>query len=347
MLKVRNGRPARTPVTMRDVARLARVSQSTVSRVLSPSNATSVPISPETVQRVFAAVEQLGYHPNLTARSLRGQKTHMIAMMIADIANPYYQFMVRKVQDVAQRHNYDVLIVNTDHRYEAEQHFMDGIIRRPVDGVILCPYHLNYNDIDKLIERSNAAVVALGQHVIHPQVDRVYADDDKITSETTHWLIQQRHHQRIAFIGVPDTEVGKRRFGAFKRAMDEAGLHVPAEYIETGDFTIEAGERAMRALLSLKQPPTAVFACNDLMAVGSLVAAEDMGFHVPSDVAVVGFDNIPEASRMCPKLTTVAQYPSEMGEKLAEALFARIEGTEMGPGRLFEVPCKLIVRESA
>ena len=347
MLKVRNGRPARTTITMRDVARLAQVSQSTVSRVLSAPSATAVPISEETVKRVYAAVEQLGYHPNLTARSLRGQKTNMIAMMIADIANPFYQFMVRKVQDVAQRHRYDVLIANSDHSQQNELHILDSIIRRPVDGVILCPYHLTRDDIDRLIQRSNAAVVALGQHVDHPQVDRVFADDEIVCYKAMRWLIEKRGHRRVAFINVPDTNPGQRRYMAYRRAMHDMGLPVPETYTEVGDFTVESGEHAMRRLLQLPQPPTAVFAANDLMAIGCLTVADEMGVAVPGDVAVMGFDNIPEAARLCPKLTTIAQYPSEMGERLANALFARINGTEAGPGRMLEVPCELIVRDSA
>src|SRR5258708_40205614 len=122
------------PVTMRDVARLAGVSQSTVSRVLSNTSSV-VPISEETYQRVLEAVTTLGYYPNLTARSLRAQHTFMIAMMIADISNPFYHFMVRSVQDSAYSHNYDMLIANTDHIYENERHFCETIMRRPVDGV--------------------------------------------------------------------------------------------------------------------------------------------------------------------------------------------------------------------
>jgi DNA-binding LacI/PurR family transcriptional regulator len=165
--------------------------------------------------------------------------------------------------------------------------------------------------------------------------------------ETTLWLIGERNHRCVGFIGVPSTKAGERRWNGFVRAMEEAKLSIQADYVKSGDFSVDSGERAMRELLQLPQPPTVVFACNDLMALGCLMAAQAMGFRVPYDVAVVGFDNVPEAARVKPRLTTVAQYPSEMGERLAVALFERINGIETGPGRPFEVPCRLIVRESA
>ena len=150
-------------VTMRDVAKVANVSQSTVSRVLNESTG-GIPISEETKQRVLAAVEKLGYHPNLHAGSLRGQKTRMLAMMIADISNPFYHPMVRAVQDMARTHRYDVMVANTDHSRHGEVHFCESLNRRPVDGVILVPYNLTDEEIGHLIDRtvSTAAVASLG-----------------------------------------------------------------------------------------------------------------------------------------------------------------------------------------
>jgi LacI family transcriptional regulator len=347
MSRAKNGQPTRTTITMKDVARLADVSQSTVSRVLSASSSTAVPISEETAQRINDAVKQLGYYPNLTARALRSQKTHMIAMMIADIANPYYHFMVRKVQEVARQHNYDVLISISNHEQDNELHFIEAMMRRPVDGVILTPYHLTDVELSKLIERTNVPVAVLSRRFTSAGVDGIYSDDGLAVYKATQWLIRERKHERIAFVGVPGTRPGERRMQAFLKAMQEAGLPTPAKYQKGGDFGSEAGEKVMRELMALKTRPTAVFACNDLMALGCIAVAQDLGLRVPEDVAVMGFDDIPEASRMRPRLTTVAQHPLEMGEMLAQALFERIEGKVSGSARLLEVPCKLMVRESA
>ncbi len=334
-------------VTMRDVAKLANVAQSTVSRVLSGAD-NGIPISEETRQRVMEAVGTLGYYPNLYAGSLRGQKTFMIAMMVADIANPFYHPMVRAVQDVAHAHRYDVMISNTDHMQEGETLFVESVIRRPIDGVIMVPFHLTDADFERLIARTGVAVVALGQHITHPQVDTVFGDDEQVVCEAIAWLIRERGHQRIGYIGVTNIfSAGARRHAAFCAALRAASLQIMPELFALGDWSSESGERAMQSFLALPQPPTAVFAANDLMAIGAMEAAQQAGLGIPDDVAIVGFDDIPPATWVRPRLTTIAQYPAEMGRVMAEALFERIQGDYSGPGRRFKVPCRLVVRESA
>ncbi len=336
----------RPSVTMHDVAKLAGVSQSTVSRVLSKTPSL-VPISEETSQKVLNAVEQLGYFPNLTARSLRVQQSFMIAIMIADISNAFYHSIVRTVQDIARQHHYDVLIANTDQIYENEIHFCEAIMRRPVDGVIMVPYHLTDEQIDQLIKRTGTVVVALANHIQHPEVDTVYSDDETATYEAVKWLIEHKQHRKVGFIGVTDEyPPGKRRRKGYHRALQEAGLALNSDYEQTGDFTVESGQNAIQTLLNLRTPPTAVFVCNDLMAIGAINRALDMGRRIPADVAIVGFDNIPEARLIRPNLTTVAQFPVDMGRQLAQALFQRIEGKYEGQKRAFKIPLQLIERQT-
>jgi LacI family transcriptional regulator len=337
------------PVTMRDVARAANVSQSTVSRVLSPTSSDSkVLISDETTEKVLAVVKELGYHPNQYARSLRGKKNHMIGMLIADISNPFYHPMVRAVQDVASQYHYSVMIANSDHLREKEVLFCESLLRRPVDGAVIIPYHLNDDDLQNLITRTGMAISAVGNHIQHPDVDITYADDTKASYEAIRWLIEQRGHRRIAMIGGNhEFPVIVRRRGAFCKAMTDAGLSVPDEYVIEGEWSVEGGRRAITVLLALPQPPTAVFAASDTLAIGALEAAEDMNYRVPEDVAIIGFDDIPAASWVRPRLSTVAQYPGEMGALLAKALFQRIQGEYNGSSRRFEVPCRFIERESA
>lgn len=339
--------PPKTKVTMHDVARLAGVSQSTVSRVLSGSTA-GIPIGEETRQRVLEAVHTLGYYPNLYAGSLRGQKTQMLAMMIADIANPFYHAMVRAAQDVAHSHRYDVMIANSDHERKNELLFMESLIRRPVDGVFIVPYHLTSDHISEIIARTGSAIAAVGQHVDHPLVDTVHGDDYQAVIDVVTWLHRARGHRRIGFIGVTQVHsAGARRRAAFEAALQQLALAYDPELFVLGDWSESSGEAAMRALLALPDRPTAVFAINDLMAIGALEAARALQMSIPEEVAVVGFDDIPAASWVRPRLTTVAQYPTDMGRILTEALFARIEGAVEGAGRRFAVPCKLVVRESA
>jgi DNA-binding LacI/PurR family transcriptional regulator len=333
--------------TMRDVARVAGVTQSTVSRVLSPSP-NGIQISPETRDRVMAAVVELGFHPNQYARSLRGKRSRMIALLIADIANPFYHPLVRAVQDVAFKHRYDVMIANSDHTREKEELFVESLRRRPVDGAVMIPYYLTSAALDDLIVQTGVAIAAVGSRIEHPQIDVSFTDDARASYELVRWLIQERGHRRLGMICAdPDFVVTQHRLAAYRQALAEAGLDAPDEYVVAGDWTVETGQRGIEQLLALPTPPTAVFAASDTIAIGALEAAEALGRRVPGDVAIVGFDDIPEAQWVRPRLTTVAQYPALMGEQLAVALFERILGDAAAERRVFEVPSRLVIRESA
>jgi len=267
--------------------------------------------------------------------------------MIADIANPFYHPLVRALQDAADARRYDVMIANSDHLLESEKHFVQSVIRRPVDAVLMAPYHLTNEDLDELIERTGAAVAAVGQHINHPQVDVAFSDDEQATDDAIAWLVETKGHRQIGFIGVSShNPIEVRRRSGYERAMLRADLETPPDYWQLGDWSAESGYGAMERLLTLPSPPTAVFACNDLMAIGALEAVQQNGLRVPDDVAIVGFDDIPAASWVRPRLTTIAQSPGRMGALLAHAMFERIEGAYSGPGRRIEIPLRLVERES-
>lgn len=337
---------SRKTATMHDVAKLANVSQSTVSRVLSGATE-PIAIGEETRQRVLEAVEQLKYQPNLHAGSLRGQKTRMVAMMIADITNPFYHSMVRAVQDHANAHHYDVMIANTDHTLEGERQFIESVIRRPVDGIVMVPYHLDDDDLDELIERTGAVIAAVGQHLTHPQVDITYGSDEQATNEAVTWLHEVKGHTKIGFIGVTDRfPAGARRRSGFEQALQTAHIEMAPDFEQVGDWSPESGYAAMQNLLALSNRPTAVFICNDMMAIGAIQAIKQVGLRIPEDIALVGFDDIPAASWISPRLSTIAQYPEKMGIHLSRAIFERINGEYSGPSRRIEVPLTFIERES-
>jgi DNA-binding LacI/PurR family transcriptional regulator len=217
-----------------------------------------------------------------------------------------------------------------------------------VDGVIIIPYHLDDNDLENLMVRTGVVISAVGNHIQHPNIDVTFADDSKASYEAIRWLIEKQGHRRIAMICAShEYPVIIRRYAAFRRAMEEVNLPVPEEYVVEGDWSIESGQHAIRLLLDLPEPPTAVFAASDTIAIGALEAALECNVRVPEDIAILGFDNIPAASWVRPRLTTVAQYPEQMGYHLAKSLFQRLQGEYTGPGRRFEVPCRLMERESA
>jgi LacI family transcriptional regulator len=332
---------------MHDVARLAGVSQSTVSRVLG-QNSSTVPISEDTRQRILNAVQELGYQPNIIARSLRTQRTQMIAVMIGDISNAFYHPIVRAVQDVARTRDYDVLISNSDHVYENEIGFLEAVLRRPVDGIIMAPHRLTTDDLDRFIERSGIPVVALGAQVEHPLVDVVGGTSEQATYEAITWLIKAKGHERIGFIGVAeDMPPGPPRLRGYRRAMADANLRVERDFIHKVAFTLEGGRQAMQTFLQQPKPPSVVFACNPLMAIGAILTAQAAGFNVPGDISVMGYDDVPEATIIRPQLTTIARDLPSIGRQVAELLFERVYDQVTGAGRFFRSRWEIVERESA
>jgi DNA-binding LacI/PurR family transcriptional regulator len=332
--------------TMDDVAKLAGVSQPTVSRVLSRTD-TTPQISDVTTQRVLEAVEKLGYRPNAVARSLRTQRTQTVAMLIADISNGFYHPMARAVQDVARLHDYEVLISNSDHIYENEKHFCEIVLGRAVDGVILVPIHLTTAELGHYVSQTHIPFVVLAEQINHPEIDVVYVDDEQATYEAMRWLIADCGHTRIGYVGVPEVlPPGPRRLRGFTRALNEAGLTLDPRFMQEGDFTLEGGRKAAQALMQIGELPSALMVVNDLMAIGVILALQEAGYSVPEDVAVIGFDDIPEATIVRPTLTTIAQDPRDIGHKLAKALFERIENPNIGTRRIFQSSCRLIPRQS-
>lgn len=331
---------------MYDVAKLAGVSQPTVSRVLNQSDA-AVQISEETRQRVLAAVKQLGYRPNAVARSLRTQRTQTIALLLADMSNGFYYTMARAVQEIARSYDYEVLISNSDHVYENEKHFCEIVLSRGVDGVLMAPQRITSEEIGRYAMQANVPFVVLGKHIDHPNVDIVYVQDEQATYEATQWLIQAGGHRRIGYFGVPDylpPGVGRQR--GFTRAMHDAGLTVDPKFMQTGDFSLRSGSAAAQALIDGGELPSALVVINDLMAIGAILALQDAGYSVPGDVAVVGFDDAPEATIVRPALTTIKQDAHDIGQKMATALFERIDNPGITERRRFVSDYQLITRQS-
>jgi DNA-binding LacI/PurR family transcriptional regulator len=334
-------------VTMDDVAKLAGVSQSTVSRVLNIGQAQML-ISEETSEKVMTAVEQLGYFPNLTARSLRSQQTSMIAMLVGNISNPFYHGIVQTVEEIGHQHGYDMLIANGYRNSDNELRFLRALMRRPVDGIIMSSDFITDENIDQLIKYTGTVVVSLNEYIKHPEVDVLLSSDEDASYRAVKWLVEEKHHRQVGFIGVVDKHPnGKPRRAGYRRALDDCEILMRAEYEQIAEeYTVEHGVETMRALLSLPTPPTAVFVCSDIIAIGAMNEALDQGFRIPEDIAIVGFDDIPPAQFIRPSLTTLAQFPAEIGRQLANALFERIEGKYTGPRRTFKVPLRLVERQS-
>jgi LacI family transcriptional regulator len=330
--------------TQADVARIAGVSQTTVSYVLNGNTTISVP--EETRQRILSAAQTLNYVPDYAARSLRTRKTHTIAAIIPDIANPFYPTFARAVQDIARQNNYDLILYNTDELAEEELKCLRSVERGRVDGVIIVPFHSHPDDLCRLIERNMAVVViGTGEGTYGGILNTVGTDDIAVATLAVNHLIEKGHRD-IAMIVGTDGPPHRTRIEGYWRALQAAGIAY--QQIADGQaFNEGGGYEAMQQILGMAQQPTAVFAANDLMAIGAMRAIKEVNLRIPEDIAIVGIDNIPAASLVLPALTTVNPFPERKGQRAAEVLFQILNGTYPVTGLHEEIPYQLIVRDSA
>jgi len=328
--------------TIRDVAERAGVSVATVSHVINETHY----VSPELRQRVLDAIEALDYRPNRLAQALSKQTIPLLALIVPDISNPYWSHVARAVQDLAEQHDHSVIVCSTDGLLKREVRFL-RTLSGWISGLILHPYHVTHEHVNRYIGSDIPAVIVGDFLTIQeqpPNWDWVGGDNRGGAQAAVEHLIGLGH-RRIAFIQGPSgTPTGARRLAGFRRAFELAGLSVDEGLLIPGDYTRGAGRAGMAALLDMEDPPTAVFCANDLIALGALEVAHVRGCRVPQDLSVVGFDDIDEAERALPPLTTVRQPPRRLGVVAAETLIERLKGrTE--PRRIV-LEFSLVVRKS-
>lgn len=331
--------------TQADVARRAGVSQATVSYVL--NNNTTIAVPADTRQRIQDAIRDLGYIPDRAARSLRTRKTYTLAGIIPDITNPFYPVFERGIQDLADQHGYDLIMYNTDGSAEKERKSLRSVQQGHVDGLIAVLFHLNAQDLLPLLDM-NIAIVRLEatpKRVGAAPLDNLYVDNIAAAQRAVEYLIG-KGHRRIGML-TGQRGPGENRVLGYQRALAEQHLPLYSELIRSSDFTVAGGSQSMRELLALPERPTAVFAANDLMAMGAMNAIRAAGLHIPHDIAVIGFDNIPAAELVSPTLTTVTQFQEQLGRRAAQMLLERFDGSAPDGGRCEEMPADLIIRESA
>lgn len=336
--------PTKMKATIRDVAKEAGVSVATVSHVINGTHY----VSPELGQRVLDAAKTLDYRPNKIARALAKQAIPLLALIVPDISNPYWSSLVRAVQDTTDRHGFSVIVCSSDGLLEREMRFLQALSGW-VSGLILHPYQVGYAEVGSLMG-SSLPVVILGDFL--PSGEQP-SNWDYVASETNNRegaRMAAEHlihlgHRRIGFIqGKVGTPSSERRLAGYRKALNLAGLPFLDDLVVAGDYTEEGGRSGMSKLLDMREPPTAVFCANDLSAIGALDLARRRGYRVPEDISVVGFDDIEEAARTSPPLTTVRQSPRHVGEVVAQVLIERLMGrTE--PKRV-DIEGSLIVRDS-
>lgn len=327
---------------IRDVAKLAGVAPITVSRVINKSGY----ISAETRERVHAAINQLGYIPNTLARSLRSRQTHMLALVLTDITNPFWTTVARGVEDVASDAGFNLILCNTDESEAEQDRYLQALLQKQVDGILLVPVTSKPDPV-QFIQSQHVPVVVLDRHLPDVKADIVRCDSLGGAYQLAKLLFSQGH-QRIAVLSGPrGVSTAEDRVLGFQQAQKEAGIEAQPELIFYGEFNVQSGYQMAQQALALSPLPTAMLAGNNFIAIGALRALRDAGVSVPDSMAIVGFDDLPFYLVLDPFLTVAAQPAYEMGRRATELLLARLSGQAQDVFHEIVLPIELVVRSSS
>ena len=324
-------------VTIQDIARIAGVSKSTVSRVL---NGTAV-VNPEKQKAVMRAADRLGFQPNVVAQSLASGQSMTIGVLTQLIGSPFFDTIAQGVIRGLGGSRYCPIFVDGQWETNAEIESIRALLGRRVDGLVLIGGSVPGDEIAELVGSVPTVVVA--RQLAGDQHYCVFMDNVDGGYQATKHLIEHGHRQIVFIGGLQQHTDATDRFTGYKQALLEAGIDLDPNLVLDGDFSAETANRLTTELLNKKHPFTAIFTANDMTAFGAHLALHRHGLKVPDDVSLVGFDDQMEAAFMTPPLTTVRQPALEMGEQASKTLVKLIRGEEI---QSEEVRPKLIVRES-
>lgn len=327
-------------ITMRQIAARARVSVGTVSHVINHTAGVREPVR----RRVLEAIERLGYRPSLLARGLRRNQTTIIGVIIPDISNPFFPLVVRGVEDIAYQNSYRLMLCNADNDAQKEQVYFDELRAYRMAGLIVIP-----SANSRLVAAADTAgelpVVCLDRCPEGWKGDSITVDNTEGAYQATRYLLELGHRRIAAITGQLHVTSAVERLKGFKRALREFGVTIAPEYIQEGRFDRLSGYEKSLLLLQFSPRPTAIFAANDLVALGVLAAMRELGLRCPEDVSLTGFDDLELASFTNPALTTVAQPAYQMGVRAAALLFERLRGEAL-PAQHIVMKTALKARDS-
>jgi LacI family transcriptional regulator len=332
-------RPARKAATINDVARRAKVSPATVSRVLNGTSA----VATEKAARIRKAVADLNYEPFGPARALRQNRVRVWAVIIADVENPFFTSVVRGIEDIAYANGYRLVLCNSDEDLVKEAGYLDIAIRERMSGLVIAVASTTESSLDRLAHEG-IPVVAIDRRVTGRNIDSVVVDNRRGAHDGTRHLLENGWKRIGCVVGPTRISTSNERLAGYRDALAEVGRPYARSLVRRADFREDGGYKATRALLELVNPPDALFIANNLMTLGALHAIQDLGVRVPHDLGLVGFDDSPAADLTRPRLTVVAQPTYEIGRVAGELLLAA--AADRAPEHVVLAP-SLIVRESS
>jgi LacI family transcriptional regulator len=329
-------------LSIHEVARRARVSIATVSRTIN-----GVPtVTPQLSRRVWKVIKELGYYPNTQARALVSGRSRIFGLIVSEITNPFFPEIVQGFEDIAVQHNYEILTTSTIHDPKRMALSVRRMIERRVEGVAIVTFGMEEELFDDLKSRQVPLVfIDVGPSL--PRISNIRIDYVHGIRQAVQHLAALRH-QGIAFISGPlvlKTAVARQR--AFLQAMEEVGLSVESKYQIEGNHTMEGGIDALKQLLKLPKPPTAVLCSNDMTAIGVMRQAYEEGIKIPDDLSVIGFDDIRLAQFIIPPLTTVKMSQTEIARLAFHALLSELQRKSALPdGSEYVLRTSLVLRDS-
>jgi LacI family transcriptional regulator len=331
--------------TLKDIADRAGVSVSTVSRVVNQSK----PVDPATEKRVNEAIAKLGYRPNLLARSFRVKTTHTIGLVVPDNSNPFFAELARVIEDAGFEQGYSVILCNSDLSEAKQSAYVDVLLAKQVDGILLTSTGLiPGQDTDLLLTRIQQAgvpCVVLDRDLGDEPIDHVLVDNHEGGYFAGRYVLEHGHRKVACVVGPNDLTPSAGRIAGFRRALAEAGITLPSQAVVRGNGRHDGGARAVERLLAGGAEFTAIFAFNDEMAIGVIGSLQRAGLHVPNDISVIGFDDIPYAAAVFPAVTTIAQPIADMGKLGLTMLLERIRQPGIASRRVV-LSTRLMERES-
>ncbi|MFC5708447.1 substrate-binding domain-containing protein [Aeromonas eucrenophila] len=326
---------------IKEVAARAGVSTTTVSHVI---NETRV-VAQETRERVFAAMQALNYAPSLVARSLKVKETNSIGMLVTTSSNPFFAEVVRGVERYCFEQGYNLMLGNTEGQAETALSYLKMMLRKRVDGLLIMCSEGQQEVFNQLDWLKSLPVVVMDWGMESREVDLIADNSHQGGYLATRHLIELGHRDIGCITGPRSRAPADQRLSGFVQGMQEAGLAINPAWIQEGDFDCASGHDAMLRLLSQPSRPSALFVCNDMMAMGVISAAHRAGLSIPEDLSLVGYDNVALAQYMSPPLTTVNQPKEELGRLAVTRLLARING-ETIDNHMITVDPDLVIRDS-
>jgi len=307
-------------ITIKDIAKKANVSVSTVSRVIN----NKPDVNEKTREKVINIIKKYNYQPNDVARGLKLKETFSIGLVIPDISNPFFPEVARGVEDCGNDSSYSVILSNTDNNNKREQNAIKFMLNKQIDGIILTLSTQN-KDILYNLEENNIPVVQLDRNIPESKYPTVFSDNKRSAYNAVSFLIDKGYKKIAHIAGNLSTNTGLNRKAGYIKALEENGIIVPDEYIQFGEFNEESGYKGMKNLIELSDKiPEAVFVANDLMCLGAYEACKEKELSIPEDIAIIGHDNVEFSRFIDPPLTTMAQKKYLLGKYACEKLLIMI-----------------------